>query len=693
MRKSMLRGMLVLAACVAATAVAGAASAPARTLVTQQVALSGSGGPTMGAFTPSADGGFPLQDEFANDDEDDATPPAYGGSIVNRSLSRGHGGKSIAAPGVQRSKSNPGFKTGFEGLNFFQQRYARGGNQFSIEPPDQALCVGNGYVFEAVNDVVNIYDKSGASVLPDNTATNIVAGFPTDVNHAVDLNSFFGYAPAINRANGVAGPELTDPTCIYDAQTQRFFVVVLTLDRNSTGGLNLVNHLDLAVSTTSDPTGTWNIYKTDVTNDGSSNPDPHNACPCIGDYPHIGADANGIYLTTNAYPWGGNGFNGAQIYAYSKAQLAAGATSVTMQHIDTFGAVNVASDAGPTQPGFTVWPAQSPGTGSFEGANNGTEYLLSSNAADEAKRPIAGTGGDYMSSQLVVWSLKNTASLNSFTAALSLTNKVLATEDYAIPPKQHQPGSGTAPGTNAPQGHCINDTATLLFNGQTGCWRLVFGAEPAHNEVVSTPDSNDTRMQQVTFANGKLWGALDTAINPDGGTQRAGVAYFVVNPAGGATPRLVNQGYLGSGGTDFTYPAIGVTPSGRGVMAFTVTGDTTFPSAGYASIDAGGIGQWTIAQGGAGAAPDDGFTSYKSQVGNPPRTRWGDYGAAAVDGNSIWIASEYIAQACDYTAWGGPFFAGGTGDNKLGTCAASPGAAGKRGALGNWSTRISQLTP
>ena len=692
MRKSMLRGMLVLAVCVAATAVAGAASAPARTLVTQQVALSGTGAPTTGAFTPSADGGFPLQDEFAEEDEDDATPPS-GGSIVNRSLSRGHGGKSIAAPGVQRSKSNPSFKTGFEGLNFYQQRYARGGNQFSIEPPDQALCVGNGYVFEAVNDVVNIYDKSGASVLPDNTATNIVSGFPRDVNHAVDLNSFFGYAPAINRATGALGPELTDPTCIYDAQTQRFFVVVLTLDRASNGALNLVNHLDLAVSKTSDPTGEWNIYKTDVTNDGSNNPAPGNACPCIGDYPHIGADANGVYLTTNAYPWRGNGFNGAQIYAYSKAQLAAGATSVTMQHIDTFGAVDVPSDAGSTQPGFTVWPAQSPGTGSFESANNGTEYLLSSNAADEAKRPVAGTGGDYTSNQVVVWSLKNTVSLNSFTPALSLTNKVLGTEEYAIPPKQHQPGSGSAPGINAPQGHCINDTTTLLFNGQTGCWRLLLGAEPAHNEVVSTPDSNDTRMQQVTFANGKLWGALDTTIGADSSSQRAGVAYFVVNPAGGATPKLVNQGYVGAAGTDFTYPAIGVTPSGRGVMAFTVTGDSHYPSAGYAPIDAGGVGAWTVAQGGEGAAPDDGFTSYKSQVGNPPRTRWGDYGAAAVDGNSIWIASEYIAQACDYTAWGGPFFAGGTGDNLLGTCGGAGHGPGARGALGNWSTRISQLTP
>ena len=59
-----------------------------------------------------------------------------------------------------------------------------------------------------------------------------------------------------------------------------------------------------------------------------------------------------------------------------------------------------------------------------------------------------------------------------------------------------------------------------------------------------------------------------------------------------------------------------------------------------------------------GAAADDGFTSYKAQVGNPPRTRWGDYGAAAVDGNSVWIASEYIAHSCDYTDLGRPVLRG-----------------------------------
>jgi hypothetical protein len=673
------------------TASAGIATGASAGAAVSAVPLAGTGSAQTGAFTPWDGAGG---DEIAAQEDEESLDPFNG--TISLSNGTGQGGSSADA---KRAKSNPTFNAGFEGLNFYQQRYARGGNQFSVEPPDQALCVGNGYVLEAVNDVLNIYNTSGASVLPDNTATNMVGGFPRNVNHAVDLNSFYGYPAAINRSvpNGQPnhfGPELTDPTCIYDAATQRFYVVVLTLDTNSTtGALTTVNRLELAVSQTSNPTGSWNIYKIDVTGDGS----PGNTggpCPCLGDYPHIGADANGIYLTTNSYPWGPGAFDGAQIYALSKAQLAAGAATVTQVHIDTTGMVDATSPVAQTEPGFTVWPAHSPGTSSYDLNAGGTEYFLSSNAGDEASGE-AFTGS---STNLVVWALTNTASLNSATPSVALTNKVLTVGQYGIPPKQRQPGSGTAPGTDVPQGHCLNDETTATLAG-TGCWKLLVTAT-AHArgpEVISRPDSNDTRMQQVMFANGKLWSALDTAITV-GGTNRAGVEWFIVKPdvsTGSLAAKVAMQGYLGATGYDFTYPAIGVTPSGRGVMAFTATGDTLNPSAGYAPIDAQvGVGDWNTVSGGTGAAVDDGFTSYKQQVGgNPPRTRWGDYGAASVDGNSIWIASEYIAHACDYTTWLGPFQVGGTGDNLLGTCAGAGHGPGTRAALGNWSTYISKFTP
>ena len=694
MSKASARWLLALAfaACVAAAIGSSPAMSASGTSTVQRV---GTGSPQTGDFTPSS--GELSDSEFVGEADGDAGPDAYGGNIIDRSFSQGTGsGPSVT--GGPKAKSNPQFNMGFQGLNFYQQRYARGGNQFSLEPPDQGLCAGNGYVLEVVNDVLNVFSAStGQTVLPDNTATNIVGGFPRNVGHAVDLNSFYGYPPAINRATGVRGPELTDPSCIYDSQTQRWFVVELTLGTLPSGTLTGKNELDLAVSKTPDPTGLFNIYRIPVQDDGTDGT-PDHGCPlhddatghgpCLGDYPHIGADANGIYLTTNEYAFFPNFvFMGAQIYALPKAALAAGATTVSAVQIDTRH-----SGVG-GHPGFTLWPAQSPNPGQFNTDNGGTEYFMSSDAADEAQCNSGAvcTPGTGTSTHLLVWSLTNTSSLNSSSPSLSLSSKVLTVGQYGVPPKQQQPGSGTPATANEPQGFCINNTTTLLFNGATGCWRLLFGAEPAHNEVISRPDSNDTRMQQVMWANGKLWGSLDTALNPDGGPQRAGIEWFIVNPNAG---KLVLQGYLGATGYDFTYPAVGVTASGRGVIAFTATGNTLHPSAGYAAIDAkAGVTSWNVVPGGTGAANDDGFTGYAAQVGNPPRTRWGDYGSASVDGNSIWIASEYIASACDYTTWGGPFFAGGTGDNLLGTCAGTLGGIGSRAALGNWSTFVSKFTP
>ena len=237
--------LLVAAALCAASAMVFGSLASASG---SQIPRIGTGVPQTGAFVPSS--GEVGNDEFAFDDEDG--PDAYNGTI---SLSSGSGGGPNVT-GAKKAKSNPTLNTSFEGLNFYQQRYARGGNQFSIEPPDQGLCVGNGFELEAINDVLNVYNTSGQSVLPDNTATNIVGGFPRNVNHAVDLNSFYGYPPAVNRTTGVQGPEL-DRSELHlrraDAALVRHRPDARPVTR--TTSLNLVNHLDLAVSKTSDPTG------------------------------------------------------------------------------------------------------------------------------------------------------------------------------------------------------------------------------------------------------------------------------------------------------------------------------------------------------------------------------------------------------------------------------------------------------
>src|SRR6266850_3284965 len=236
------------------------------------------------------------------------------GITINRSLPGTHTGQG--KPVSSKPKSNPALGTHFQGLNFHDQRFANGGNQFSVEPPDQALCAGNGFVLESVNDVLQVYDSAGNALL--------------NSGQAVDLNTFYGYPPAIVRSGpnaGQRGPSVTDPSCLYDQAIGRFVNVVLTLDHvGLTASLNGNNHLDIAVSDTGNPMGTWTIYKLPVQNNGTQGTPNHgcNSGFCLGDYPHIGADANGIYLTTNEFAFTGPGFYGAQIYGIGNSALTGG---------------------------------------------------------------------------------------------------------------------------------------------------------------------------------------------------------------------------------------------------------------------------------------------------------------------------------------------------------------------------------
>ena len=136
---------------------------------------------------------------------------------------------------------------------------------------------------------------------------------------------------------------------------------------------------------------------------------------------------------------------------------------------------------------------------------------------------------------------------------------------------------------------------------------------------------------------------------------------------------VVSNGYVSLPGNNVTFPAIGVTASGRGVMGFTVVGRDHFPGSGYAAIDAEGVGRVRIAAEGEG--PQDGFPGYKAFFGRPQH--WGDYAAAAVSGSDVWIANEYIGQTCDLATFANPA--------AFGTC------GGTRVALANWATEISHL--
>ncbi len=145
--------VLALAVC-ALTASAGTATG-ASAAASSLIPISGTGSPQTGEFTPSGPGDVTTA-EFAGQGDGEGAD-AYNGNIVDRSLSTGSG-NGVSVNSGKKAKSNPTFNFGFEGLNHYQQRYSRGGNQFSVEPPDQGMCAGNGYVVEAVNDVFNVFN-------------------------------------------------------------------------------------------------------------------------------------------------------------------------------------------------------------------------------------------------------------------------------------------------------------------------------------------------------------------------------------------------------------------------------------------------------------------------------------------------------------------------------------------------------
>jgi hypothetical protein len=562
------------------------------------------------------------------------------GPVANRSLSsrakatRGSSLSGIVAQSTAVVAASGA--TSFSGINHHQQRFeVSGGNQWSTEPPDQALCVGGGYVVEAVNNAIAVYDTSGTRLSMDS------------------LNHFFGYPVEIDRTAGVAGPkQTTDPSCLYDPTTGRFFLTIVTYDSDAAGNPlpSGTNTIDVATSATGSPIGGWSIVHIDATDDGSNNTPLHPNCPCLGDYPHIGVDATGFYVTTNEYPWFTDGFNGAQIYAMSKAELASGATSVTVSQIDT------SRGAPGGKAGFTVWPAQSPTTADYDSSAGGTEYFLSTNAAGEV--------GNGSSSDLITWSITNTSSLAS-TPNLHVHAVTSTVGMYAVPQYMNQKVGPT------PLGDCLNITA---------CAKAALGTPDRYKEYEDVVDPLDSRMQQVEYANGLLYGSHGTAVDVGSPlVQRAGIAWYITQPAtasnGNLTTAVLHWGRVANGGNNLAMPALGVRPDGSAVIGVTLVGTDHFPTAAYVDLSASGVAG-TIKVLAEGVGPQDGFTGYRGFL---TRTRWGDYGAAAVDASgNLWVANEWIGQSCTLAEYeAAPF----------GQC------GGTRTALANWSTRISEVAP
>lgn len=494
-------------------------------------------------------------------------------------INRGPGPASVPLITAPQSISPAPASIGiaFNGLSHRDQRFAGTGayanTQFSTEPPDEGLAVGNGFVLQTVNAALVVYDAGTGALRQGPTA----------------LNQFFHLKPEIDRSSGTYGDFTSDPRAYYDAQLQRWFVTVVAIATHSdTGAFAAPTHLLIAVSDTSTPTQGWKVYSIETTDDGTE------GCPCFGDQPLVGADAHGLFISTNAFSLR-EGFAGVQIYALSKQLLATGA----MPAIVHWNGVKLRGGFA-----FSVQPATQSSFGTDDAAQ-GVEYF--SSVADIR---------NMLDRRIAVWAISNTSSLEDSVPSLRLRNTIVQSEPFGLPPDARQK------------------------TGETELGSLVA-------EKQSFIATNDQRMQQAVFANGQLWSALTTmvAIGNDP-VPRAGIAYFLVtpamNPEGILKAQILRQGYIAVSNTDIFYPALAIGPDGSGAVTFTLSGADYYPSAAFTRLDANGASDVQIVA--SGAAPDDGFSGYKYFGGGPGRT--GDYSAAAVDEHgAIWMATEYIPSA------------------------------------------------
>ena len=546
--------------------------------------------------------------------------PGPDGAAVDRQIPGDQSPANAAATFAPRpdpltvTGPGPEFGMHWAGQTFHnQRRNADGGRQLSLEPPDQGLCVGNGQVIEAVNDIFAVYDAATG------VKTSPVSADPTMAYES--MNQFFtGDHQIVRSVPPVFGTFLSDPRCLYDASTGRFFMTILSFARDpNTGAFEGPAKLWIATSKSSVATANpsdWNIVSIDVTNDGTNGTPSHPNCPCFGDQPLVGIDANGVYITTNEFPINGPGFNGAQIYAFQKSALVAG----TSPHVVRIEGAPIASTGYEGGIPYSLQPTSSPSAGDFASANNGTEYLLG--ALEFGKKPFQ------LDNRLAVWALTNTASLNNATPALVVKNTIISSQVYGLPPAIVQPKGPT------PQADALKEHENLL-------------------------DGGDDRMQAAVYAHGHLWGAADTIVKTPTRDVQVGVAYYMVsasvNSAGAPSGSVTKQGYVSVNGNSVTRPSLGVTSSGKVVLGVSLIGPDYFPSAAYTAFDDSTTSApVTLHVAAAGPVPADGFSGYRTYGGSGVE-RWGDYGFAAADGNSVWVANEWIPgpnQPPDLAGWG-----------------------------------------
>lgn len=276
-----------------------------------------------------------------------------------------------------------GLLENFNGVSSLDSAKTNFGAEF--EPPDQGLCVGNGFVVEPVNSAFTIYHTNGS----------VVAGpFNVNVLFAEGKKQF-----------------TSDPRCYYDKATNTWFAIILFINSSSTRA-----RTDIAVNTSGDPTKPWTVYHLDATDDGTNGTPSHPGCPCLGDQPLIGIDSDNLYISTNEFSILGPQANSAQVYALSKSELVGLSQQVHFVH---FAHLNIGGTLA-----FSVQPAIT--TGSSD-----AEYFM--NALDPNLT---------FDDRIGVWAMTNRQAVTQGSIP-TFSSVLITSEPYGVPPKAIQKGASS----------------------------------------------------------------------------------------------------------------------------------------------------------------------------------------------------------------------------------------------------------
>ncbi|MEZ4360050.1 MAG: proprotein convertase P-domain-containing protein [Kofleriaceae bacterium] len=176
-------------------------------------------------------------------------------------------------------------------------------------PPDTVGDIGTNHYVQVVNSSMTVFNRSGGVVLGPVQTRSLWSGFS-------------GACATTNDGDG---------TVRFDRHANRWIIAQFSVNGGNGPFFQCV-----AVSTSADPTGTYNRYQFS-----------YNA---FNDYPKMGLWDNAYYFSFNMFP--NNTFGGSKVCAMDRAKMIAGAAA-TMQCFDTnsnFGGLLPSDSDGPTLP-------------------------------------------------------------------------------------------------------------------------------------------------------------------------------------------------------------------------------------------------------------------------------------------------------------------------------------------------------